>query len=321
MYWGILAASCIISLKLFFSSTVLPQSFQKEHVDWYLNYSKEVFHPGFFLKGAYFTESMLLPVLSNSLGAARSMVAYKIFCSLLTVLILPVATIFALRFFKNLFQAVAFVFLLSVSYAYFWNFNLGFPDPLTILLLTWVVFESNPKRLCVVVILAALSHFSLSALSLVGLLGMIFSSPSISLKNRLSLARALVIGLVLGRLALAVWHFAFDYHPSGRFNWILQHGLTSFENIYKENKVGFWLTPGTRLLTIYLVMTVYFFVSKKWTICLSALFALGVAYFGLFFTVDGYRIFAVIISAPYIWFLREFILSISSRMEAYFLDH
>ena len=320
-YWALLVISCIVSLKLFFSSNVLTESFQKEHVDWYLNYSKEVFHPGYFLKGAYFTESMLLPVLANAFGAARSMVAYKIFCSLLTLSILPVATIFAMRFFINLYQATVFIVLLCVSYAYLWNFNLGFPDPLTILLLVWIAFEVNPKRFCFAVMFAVLSHFSLVTLSLLGLLGMIISSSSLSRGNRFILAKALIIGIVFGKLALTGWHIAFDYHPSGRLSWVLQYGLTTFAERYKENVPGFWLMPGTRLLSIYSLILIYFLVLRKWSICLSALFALGLAYVGLFFTVDGYRIFAVIICAPYIWFLKEFILSASTQIGNYFLAH
>jgi len=50
---------------------------------------------------------------------------------------------------------------------------------------------------------------------------------------------------------------------------------------------------------------------------LAALFALALTYLGLFFTVDGYRIFAVIICAPYAWLLKEFILSLFQKIQEY----
>jgi hypothetical protein len=316
-YYALLIASFAISLKLFFSSNGLPISFQKDHVDWYLNFSKEVFHPVYSLKGAYFSESMLLPVLANSFGAARSMVAYKIFCSILTISILPALFIFAARFFQNLFQTATFIFLICISYAYLWNFTLGFPDPLTILLLFWVAFEQNPKRICLGVILAALSHFSLALLALLGLLALIISSTSLNRVNRFALIKAIVIGLVLGRTILAAWYLGFDYSPSSRFSWAFEYGLESFVKRYDANISGFWFTPGIRFLVVYSFVLLYFLVNKKWAICLAALFALALTYLGLFFTVDGYRIFAVIICAPYAWLLKEFILSLFQKIQEY----
>jgi len=311
--------SLVIGLKLFFGYVELPASFQKNSVDWYLNFSKEIFHPTYALKGAYFSESMLLPLLSNSLGAAKSMVAYKIFCSLLTISILPILSIFCIRYFSNIYQSTFLIFTVCISYSYLWDFNLGFPDPLTIVLLFMLSLEKNLKRVILWVSLAGLSHFSLALVSIVALLTMVIVSPSLDLKLRLNFAKHLVIGLIIGRLMLAIWYLAFDYHPLGRLVWILNEGLESFMGRYQNDPIGFWLMPGVRFLSMYGALTIIFLFLRKWAFVLASLITLGFAYGALFVTVDGYRIFAVAIAAPYIWLIKEFILSFTQLLADYTL--
>ena len=128
--------------------------------------------------------------------------------------------------------------------------------------------------------------------------------------------KAILLGLVSGRLALSGWHFVFDYHPIGRFSWALQHGLASFVGRYQDNVLGFWLTPGIKFLIVYAIACTGFLLLRKWGMCIAAISALGIAYLGLFFSVDGYRIFAVIISSPLLWLLKEFVLLVTQKINS-----
>jgi hypothetical protein len=296
-----------VSLKLFFSGNSLPQSFESNSVDWYLNFSKEIFHPGYFLKGAYFTESMLLPLLANSLGAAKSMVAYKLFCSLLTIAILPLLAILALRFFHSTLQSALLVLLTTLGYAYLYNFSLGFPDPLTIILLLACALERHPPKLLLWICLACLCHFSLALISIVCLLVILIGAPDLTPPERRKMALYILLGLIAGRSLLYTWFWAFDYHPISRLSWALDLGLDHFTQKYQTNMMSFWLTPGKLFLGVYFGVLFYLMLMRQWLLVVGSLAALLLAYAALFFTVDGYRIFAVIIAAPYIFLLRQFI--------------
>jgi len=118
---------------------------------------------------------------------------------------------------------------------------------------------------------------------------------------------------------LAIWYLAFDYHPLGRLVWILNEGLESFMGRYQNDPIGFWLMPGVRFLSMYGALTIIFLFLRKWAFVLASLITLGFAYGALFVTVDGYRIFAVAIAAPYIWLIKEFILSFTQLLADYTL--
>jgi hypothetical protein len=49
---------------------------------------------------------------------------------------------------------------------------------------------------------------------------------------------------------------------------------------------------------------------KKFAFVFSALLALAITYVALFWTVDGLRVFAVVIAAPYAYLLLSFINSL-----------
>ena len=302
-----LICTFLVSLKLFFSIDSLPQNFEKDSVDWYLNFSKDIFHPGYFLKGAYFTESMLLPALANSLGAAKSMVAYKVFCALLTIGILPLLAIFSLRFFQNLWQAFLLVLLVCISYAYLWSFSLGFPDPLTIILLLLCALERDPRKLTIWVCLASLSHFSLTLISMICLLSMLWGAPDLTSQARRKMALHILLGLLLGRALLFIWFLSFDYHPISRLSSALDMGLAHFIEKYQSNVLAFWLIPGKQFLAVYFGALLYLAIMRQWLFILGSFTALMLTYVALFFTVDGYRIFAVTISTPYVFLLRELV--------------
>ena len=83
--------------------------------------------------------------------------------------------------------------------------------------------------------------------------------------------------------------------------------ITVFIQNYTRLGMDFWLTPGIYFLIFYLAACSIFFFKRYFLFSLAALFSLTISYCALFFTVDGYRILAVAITAPYIYITIEFI--------------
>jgi hypothetical protein len=299
--------SLAISIKLFFSSTSIPWSFTRDSVEWYVNFSKEIFHPGYFLKGAYFTESMLMPAVANAFGAARSFEAYKIFCSLMTISILPLWTMAYARRTSNPLKTFLFIVLAATCFHYFYDYVLGFPDPLTILILGLIALQQNNRTLVFLIVLACLSHFFLAIISIVSLILLVACSPHLSKDKKFSLLKYSILGIFLGKLLLMTWLWAFDYHPISRLQWAIDNGITVFIQNYTRLGIDFWLTPGIYFLLFYLAACSIFFFKRYFLFSLAAFFSLTISYCALFFTVDGYRILAVAITAPYIYITIEFI--------------
>jgi hypothetical protein len=299
--------SLAISVKLFFSSTSIPWSFTRDSVEWYVNFSKEIFHPGYFLKGAYFTESMLMPAIANIFGAARSLEAYKIFCSLMTISILPLWTIAYQCRTSNPLKTFLFIVLAAICFHYFYDYVLGFPDPLTILILGIIALQQNNRTLVFLIVLACLSHFFLALISIVSLMLLVSCSPYLTKEKKVALIKYLIFGILLGKLLLMTWLWAFDYHPLSRLQWAIDSGITVFVQNYTQLGIDFWLTPGIYFLLFYLVACSIFILKKYFLFSLAALFSLAICYCALFFTVDGYRILAVAITATYIFITIEFI--------------
>jgi hypothetical protein len=102
------------------------------------------------------------------------------------------------------------------------------------------------------------------------------------------------------------WLWAFDYHPSSRLQWVIDSGIGVFIQNYEKLGIQFWLIPGIPFLLFYAIACIFFF-KRSLLFSLAAICALSICYCALFFTVDGYRIFAVAITAPYIYITLEFI--------------
>jgi hypothetical protein len=68
---------------------------------------------------------------------------------------------------------------------------------------------------------------------------------------------------------------------------------------YAEGPSQFWLVPQAYFILLYFFAVLYFAYLKKYSFCIAALFALALAYAAMFFTVDGYRIFATVIAGAY----------------------
>ena len=302
-YFVLLVISSCISIFLFMRNPWMASDIYADSYIWFLEFSRTIFQS----QSAYYAESILLPLLARIFGATKSLITYKLLCGLLTLFILPISAIVAQNYFKNVYKTLLFIFLFGFSFSYLQYYILGFPDPLTILLLVLAVFQKRWGGLFVLLTLAMLSHFSMAALGAIALAGMYFFSPNPLTDSTKKAALIVVAAIVSGKLLLLSWYAIFHYQLISRLDWALAKGYGFFLGRYEENVLGFWLTPGISFLVIYFLICIYFLWQKKITFVLSAIFALLIAYIALFWTVDGLRVFAVIIAAPYAYLLVCFI--------------
>jgi hypothetical protein len=274
---------------------------------WFLEFSRTIFQS----QSAYYAESILLPLLAKLLGATQTLINYKLLCGLLTICILPIAAIFAQRYFQNLYKTLLFIFLFGLSFQYLQFYILGFPDPLTILLLASAVFQKRFAAMFALLVLAMLSHFSMAALSVIGFAGLVYSSPNAIYHSQKKVVGVALAAILAGKAVLLSWYAVFQYQLVSRLDWVLGKGYPFFLERYESNMAGFWLTPGIPFLALYFLIAAYFLRQKKYTFVFSALFALTISYTALFWTVDGLRVFAVVITAPFAYLLLSFIDSLS----------
>jgi len=270
---------------------------------WFLDFARTIFYP----QSAYYAESILLPLIARIIGATSSLENYKLLCGFLTICILPICAIFAQVQFKNFAKTLLFIFLFGLSFTYLRYFILGFPDPLTILLLVASVFQRRLGYLFILLTLAILSHFSMAALGIIGLMTLLYFSPVAGTKAPKKLVSTAMTAIIFGKLFLLAWYSLFHYHLVSRIDWALGKGYPFFLDRYETNISSFWLTPGVLFLALYLLILIYFLALKKIAFVLAAIFALALGYMALFCTVDGLRVFAVIIAAPFTFLLMTFI--------------
>ena len=259
-----------------------------------------IFHPN----EAYWNESILLPLLGKLTGASKSLVGYKVLCAVISILILPSLAILSLNYFTRITYSYLFLILFSVSFRYLWTYDLGHPDPLTILLLCAIPLVRSHLAILICVFFAALSHFSMALIATIELI-ILYSlfSLSKSVKNWMMPA-ILLAGLCAGRIFLAIWYSIFHYtSPLGRIEFILNSGLPFFYKRYLENPAGFWLTPGALFLIIHATMLCFFIAKKYWGLAAGLITALAMSYAALFITVDGLRVFAVVCCGSYVFLL------------------
>lgn len=295
---------------LFFSNPWLAADYHSDSYSWFVDFSRSIFQS----QSAYYAESILLPLIGKVIGASRSILFYKSLCSLLTISILPISGVLAQRYFQSFYKALAFVLLFGLSFQYLQFFILGFPDPLTIVLLLAAIFQRKVSAIFCLTILALLSHFSMAAIGVVALIGLVYSSSILMRIPANKYCGTLLFALLAGKLILFAWYGIFHYQLQSRLNWALEKGYPFFFERYEANISGFWLTPGILFLMLYFLIAAYFLIQKKYTFVLSAIFALAISYIALFWTVDGLRVFAVTIAAPYGYLLMTFIQSVSSRI-------
>jgi hypothetical protein len=295
-----------MGLFLFFLNPWMRDDLHSDSYAWFLDFSRSIFQP----QSAYYAESILLPLLAKLVGASRTLFTYKFLCGILTISILPVTAVFAQRYFQNTFKTLLFIVSFGLSFQYLQYYILAFPDPLTILLLVLAVFQKRLDAMFVLLVLAMLSHFSMAVLSVIGLIGLIYFSPNTHLYSQKKLVGVAFSAILTGKAILLAWYAVFHYHLVSRLDWVLGKGYPFFLERYEVNIAEFWLTPGIPFLALYFLITFYFLVQKKCAYIFSALFALTISYTALFWTVDGLRVFAVVIAAPFAYLLLSFINSL-----------
>ena len=300
-YLSLLLFSLTLGLGLFFLNPQLSAAFEasEKNIEWYAIFSKNLFHP----TTSYIAESIFLPFIAKVLGANASTQSYRFLCALATISLLPLLAATAQRFFNSTAKAFLLVLIFGVSFTYLSNYWLGFPDPVTIALLSFTALQRRPVALFLGALLAGLSHFSMSLFALTALALPWMAVRAISKDARYTAFKAIVLGLLASRLLLAIWFYLFEYRLMSRADIILDNGLSFFIDRYSQSPLVFWLVPGVTFLISYGLIVVYFIVQKKLLFALSLCCALGVAYLAHFLTVDGLRVFAVVISAAYVFMI------------------
>jgi hypothetical protein len=308
-YLVVAVAGLFMGAFLFSLNPWMKDDLRSDSYAWFLDFSRSIFQP----QSAYYAESILLPLLAKLVGASRTLFTYKFFCGILTISILPVTAVFAQRYFQNLFKTLLFIVLFGLSFQYLQFYILGFPDPLTILLLVLAVLQKRLAAMFALLVLAMLSHFSMAALSVIGLTGLIYFSPNASSHSAKKFSSIALVAILVGKVILLTWYYLFHYQLASRLGWALNKGYPFFLERYEANMAGFWLTPGIPFLVLYGLISVYFLMRRQFLFVAAAMFALALAYLALFWTVDGLRVFAVVISAAYGYLWISFIQSIAKK--------
>lgn len=291
---------------LFFLNHSIPEYFQDRPggAEWYAIFSSEIFQPN----SLYIAESLLVPLLANFLGAEASLQSYRILCAIATVSILP-ALLFAGSYNReSVARPLIVLFVFSITFKYFWAYQLGFPDPVTICLLCLLVLQTRPFMQLALVTLAGLSHFSMVFLAITSLCICVFFQPTEKSKsNRINFIKIAVLGLCLSKFLLLCWGIVFRYQIDSRLSHVLDSGLDYFLSRYTSNPFGFWNTPGWANLSAVAILIFYFLVRKQWKFSLAVLSSLAIAYMALFITTDGLRVFAVILAPSYFFSLSQIV--------------
>jgi len=309
-YLPIFSISVALGIYLFFGNPWLSVDYYSESYGWFVEFSRTIFQP----QGAYYAESILLPLIGKLSGASKSIIFYKSLCALITILILPILGFLVQRRFQSFYKALVFVIIFGMTYSYLKFFILGFPDPLTIILLLSTIFQRKIIYIFVLAVLALLSHFSMSIIAIAGLLAMVLACSDFLETTGRKFCGALLSAIIVSKFILLGWYWLFHYQLQTRLSWATEKGYSFFYERYLNDVLGFWLTPGSLFLTAYFLMNAYFLVQRRFSLVAAAIFSLALSYLALFWTVDGLRVFAVIISAPYGYLLTGFIQSISAQI-------
>jgi hypothetical protein len=99
--------SAALGSYLFFSNPWLSSDLHSNSYSWFLDFSRSIFQA----QSAYYAESILLPLITKLIGATKSIENYKLLCGLLTISILPIASIFAYHYFFNPVKTLLFIIL------------------------------------------------------------------------------------------------------------------------------------------------------------------------------------------------------------------
>ena len=311
-FWYILFAAAA-GVYTFFLNPAIIESYREEWLSDYFEFSRSIYQS----QKSYFAESILLPWVALLLGASKHWLFYKLFGSFLNLLVLPVIAYTAANYFNHAGKSWIFILVLLFTYRYLSEtYYLGFPDPVTIMLLAGAAFQRKPIPLFILVVLAAVSHFSMTVIAVGALTMLVVTSPNFTKQYKLSYVKHAVSALLLSKVLLALWFYRFKYIPYGRLEWAIDYGLASFIHRYQADLSGFWLTPGIPFLVVVGMIVCLTIARHNFLFALATLLAVAAGYLALFFTIDGLRVFAVVTSAAYIFILKETIEQVFESLTA-----
>lgn len=311
-YFPIFLIGLALNSYFFFTNPWLVTDFYSDSYSWFVDFSRSIFQP----QTAYYAESILLPLVGKVIGASRALIFYKTLCAVITICLLPVLGVLSRRFFQSFYKALVFIVLFGLSFNYLRFYILGFPDPLTIALLMAAIFQRKASAVFCLVTLASLSHFSMVVIAVLSLAGLVYASPASTRISPSKYLSSLLLSLLAGKIILVAWYWLFHYQLQSRVDWAFGKGYTFFLDRYSADLQGFWLTPGILFLVVYGLISIYFLICRQFLFVAAAIFALVLAYLALFWTVDGLRVFAVVISASYGYLLIAFIQGISIALNS-----
>ena len=277
-------------------------------IEWYGIFANQIFHPF----QTYISESVLLPFIAKVLGASASRSAWLVLCALMLFLVMPVLTGIVLMQTKSATKSLlflAFIFLVLDLQ----DLPLGFPDPMTIMMLGIVALQRRSTPLFFSALIASISHFSLSIFSLIGLAIVIFCD----LRDGLSIAEkkrriyCLALGALAGKVFVGLWHLLLNYHAESRLQWALNYGVQEFWKRYVDDPTAFWLTPGISFLIAYAILLCALAWRSSLRLAIAGVIVLVIAYIANYLALDGVRIFTTAASASLVYLTFRLVESIN----------
>jgi len=265
--------------------------------DNYWTFADSIFQP----QTLPWAESILMPLLAKLLGATSDLLAFQFLSVFLTLCILPVFCLMLMRQVKNSLAVLLGIIVFAVTFRFLPDHILGSPDPLTIILIV-LAAGSQKKAVTFYIFLAGFSHFSLACVAAVAMLPLHAQAQPKS-DSSLTNAKYLFAGLVLCKVTLIGWNWVFDYQLFSRWDFIINKGFVHFWQLFVNNPIAFLYTPGRVFGLISLLIMGYLLFKRRYAAVLGYCFALVVSYSALFITLDGLRIFSVVIVGAYFNFL------------------
>jgi hypothetical protein len=265
--------------------------------DNYWTFADSIFQP----QTLPWAESILMPLLAKLLGATSDLLAFQFLSVFLTLCILPVFCLMLIQRVKNSLAVLLGIIVFAVTFRFLPDHILGSPDPLTIMLIL-LAAGSQKKAVTFYIFLTGLSHFSLAVVAALAMLPLQTQAQPKSESN-LTNAKYLFAGLVLCKITLIGWYWLFDYQLFSRWDFIVDKGFGHFWQLFVNNPIAFLYTPGRVFGLISLLIMGYLLFKRRYAAVLGYCFALVVTYSALFITLDGLRIFSVVIVGAYFNFL------------------
>lgn len=305
----------LVSVALVLSNAALPELIE-------INSGKDYFLPYydftqalFGYNSSYLSESIFLPILSRVLGAHHSTIQFVLLNLMLYCLIIPVVGWMAQRKLRSYMKGFLFVSLLMCALRYLHHFDVGMPDPITLLFLAMLPMLPcrATKALIGCSLVAGLSHFSLACVATSVWLIFVFLLKGTEEARKKALP--VLIGLLISKLFISLWMLFWGYKVTeGRLMWVINHGWEYFFTRYVADTYSFWMTPGVGFFVVVLLLVGLNLYLRRYRFVIAAFTAISLVYGVHFFTIDGLRIFSVAVCSVLIEMLMTSLLSLRLRV-------